>query len=113
MPRLSARAGSATVDRCLVNAEWCAMFPISNVYNMPIIHTLSDHAAILSTDGPVCKVKHTFKFENWWLKEHEFQTLLKQIGLPLKINPSLLELITLQVLSKSGARRKASQSPTK
>ena len=62
------------LDRCLANAYWCASFPVTNVYNMPLIHTISDHAPILlSTDGPVRRVKRTFKFENWWLKEHDFQ----------------------------------------
>jgi hypothetical protein len=66
------------LDRCLVNSEWCTNFPVSNVYNMPIIHTISDHAAILlSTDGPVKKIKSTFKFENWWLKENDFQNQAK------------------------------------
>jgi hypothetical protein len=52
----------------------CAIYPISNVYNMPIIHNLSNHAAILlSTEGPVSRVKHSFKFENWWIKEQDFQ----------------------------------------
>jgi hypothetical protein len=42
---------------------------------MPIIHKLSDHAAILlSTDGPIRRTKRSFKFENWWLKEQDFQT---------------------------------------
>jgi hypothetical protein len=45
---------------------------------MPIIHTLSDHAAILlSTDGPLRRVKRSFKFENWWLKEDDFQNYAK------------------------------------
>lgn len=45
---------------------------------MPIIHSLSDHAAILlSTEGPVRKVKCSFKFENWWLKEKDFQYCAK------------------------------------
>lgn len=62
------------LDRCLANADWCASFPISNVYNMPLIHTISDHAPILlSMDGPVRRIKRTFKFENWWLKEQDFQ----------------------------------------
>jgi ribonuclease HI len=45
---------------------------------MPLIHSLSDHAPILlSTDGLVRKVKSTFKFENWWLKEDDFQDYAK------------------------------------
>jgi phage host-nuclease inhibitor protein Gam len=45
---------------------------------MPIFHNISDHAAILlSTDGPVKKIKKPFKFENWWLKETDFQDKAK------------------------------------
>ena len=48
------------LDRCLVNADWCAAFTVTNAYNMPIMHTMSDHAPILlSTDGPVRRIKHT------------------------------------------------------
>lgn len=66
------------LDRCLVNAEWCVDYPILNVYNVPIIHSLSDHAAILlSTDGPIRRIKRCFKFENWWLKEQDFQAHAK------------------------------------
>lgn len=68
------------LDRCLVNAEWCDAYPISNVYNMPLIHSLSDHAPILlSTDGPVRRIKRSFKFENWWLKEKDFQMHAKTV----------------------------------
>jgi hypothetical protein len=45
---------------------------------MTIIHSISDHAAILlSTDGPVRRIKKTFKFANWWLKETDFQDQAK------------------------------------
>lgn len=72
--RFSSKPIFERLDRCLVNAEWCALFPISNVYNMPLIHRLSDHTAILlSTDGPARRVKRSFKFENWWIKEQDFQ----------------------------------------
>jgi hypothetical protein len=47
---------------------------------MPLIYSLSDHAAILlSTEGPVNKIKKSFKFENWWLKETDFQEHAKSI----------------------------------
>lgn len=76
--RFASKPTFQRLDRCLVNGEWCATFPISNVYNMPIIHSLSDHAAILlSTEGPVRRVKRSFKFENWWLKEQDFQNCAK------------------------------------
>jgi hypothetical protein len=83
--RFSSKPTFERLDRCLVNAEWCAAFPVSNVYNMPIVHTMSDHAAILlSTDGPVRKVKCSFKFENWWLKEEDFQNCAKNAWLSTK-----------------------------
>ena len=64
--RFASKPTFERLDRCLVNAEWCAANPISNVYNMPIIHNLSDHAAILlSTEGRTCNIKCSFKFENW------------------------------------------------
>jgi hypothetical protein len=73
--RFSSKPIYERLDRCLVNSEWCVSHPVSNVYNMPIIHKLSDHAAILlSTDGPIRRTKRSFKFENWWLKEQDFQT---------------------------------------
>jgi endonuclease/exonuclease/phosphatase family metal-dependent hydrolase len=72
--RFSSKPTFERLDRCLVNAEWCAAYPISNVYNKPIIHRLSDHAAILlSTDGIVRRIKRSFKFQNWWIKEQDFQ----------------------------------------
>ena len=72
--RFSSKPVYERIDRCLVNSDWCHAFPVSNVYNMPIIHSISDHAAILlSTDGPVKKFRRSFKFENWWLKESDFQ----------------------------------------
>jgi hypothetical protein len=47
---------------------------------MPIFHTLSDHATILlSTEGPVRRIKKTFKFENWWLKENDFNDYAKKV----------------------------------
>jgi hypothetical protein len=66
------------LDRCLVNADWCAIYPSSKVLNLPII--LSDHAPILfSTDGKFEKPKQTFKFENWWLMEKDFNTFAKSV----------------------------------
>ena len=68
------------LDRCLVNANWCDAFPVSNVYNLPLMHMISDHAPILmSTDGPIRRTKRHFKFENWWLKEQDFQSHAKEM----------------------------------
>ncbi|PNT76038.1 hypothetical protein BRADI_1g43245v3 [Brachypodium distachyon] len=60
------------LDHCLANSEWCASFPNTNVYNLPII--LSDHAPILATTGSIFKrPKLSFKFENWWLMERNLR----------------------------------------
>ena len=45
---------------------------------MSIIHSLSDHATLLlSTEGPIRKIKYSFKLKNWWLKEQDFQAHAK------------------------------------
>jgi hypothetical protein len=76
--RFSSKPLYERLDRCLVNAEWCASFPVTNVYHMPLMYTISDHAPILlSTEGHVRIVKRSFKFENWWLKEQDFQNYAK------------------------------------
>ena len=64
------------LDRCLANAEWCTLFPNTNVFNLPII--LSDHAPILiSTGSTFRRPKLQFKFENWWTYEEDFQGVAK------------------------------------
>jgi hypothetical protein len=86
--RFSSKPTFERLDRCLVNAEWCVDYPISNVYNMPIIYSISDHAAILlSTDGPIRRIKHSFKFENWWIKEQDFQDRAKSAWLSTTNKP--------------------------
>uniref|UniRef100_A0ACD5U719 Uncharacterized protein n=1 Tax=Avena sativa TaxID=4498 RepID=A0ACD5U719_AVESA len=83
--RFSSKPTFERLDRCLANAEWCDAYPVSNVYNMPLIHSFSDHAAILlSTDGHVRRIKKQFKFENWWLKERDFQDHAKSIWITSK-----------------------------
>jgi hypothetical protein len=64
------------LDRCLVNAEWCGVFPNTNVFNLPIM--LSDHAPILvSTESQFHRPKLNFKFENWWTMEDDYQQTTK------------------------------------
>jgi hypothetical protein len=88
--RFSSKPTFERLDRCLVNAEWCVDYPISNVYNMPIIYSISDHAAILlSTDGPIRRIKRSFKFENWWIKEQDFQDRAKSAWLSTTNKPFL------------------------
>uniref|UniRef100_A0ACD6AJP5 Uncharacterized protein n=1 Tax=Avena sativa TaxID=4498 RepID=A0ACD6AJP5_AVESA len=77
--RFSSQPLYQRLDRCLVNREWCVQFQISNVYNMPLIYCFSDHAPILmSTNGKENRPINTFKFENWWLKESDFQDFAKE-----------------------------------
>jgi hypothetical protein len=64
------------LDRCLANAEWCTLFPNTNVFNLPII--IGDHAPILiSTESNFHRPKLQFKFENWWTYEEDFQNVAK------------------------------------
>jgi hypothetical protein len=64
------------LDRCLANAEWCGLFPNTNVFNLPII--IGDHAPILvSTESQFRRPKLHFKFENWWTFEDDFQGIAK------------------------------------
>jgi hypothetical protein len=51
------------LDRCLANADWCDLFPNTNVFNLPIM--FGDHAPILvSTESQYCRPQLKFKFEN-------------------------------------------------
>jgi hypothetical protein len=64
------------LDRCLANAEWCDLFPNTNVFNLPIM--FGDHAPILlSTQSQYRRPKLKFKFENWWTMEEDFQNVAK------------------------------------
>jgi hypothetical protein len=74
--RYSSKPVFERLDRCLANAEWCDLFPNTNVFNLPII--LSDHAPILvSTECKFPRPRLTFKFENWWPLEDDFQNVAK------------------------------------
>ena len=76
--RFSSKPLSQRLDRCLANSDWCSVYPNTRVLNMPLLYCFSDHAPILcSTDGHVRKIKNTFKFENWWLKEQDFHSYAK------------------------------------
>ncbi|GJN38401.1 hypothetical protein PR202_gb27437 [Eleusine coracana subsp. coracana] len=62
------------LDRCLANAEWCAKFPRTAVFHLPMIY--SDHAPILAIlDSHSQKAKKPFRFENWWLLEDDFSPI--------------------------------------
>lgn len=64
------------LDRCLANVDWCHHFPNTTVYHLPLIY--GDHAPILVLLNPnFRKPKRSFKFENWWLLEEDFNTVAK------------------------------------
>jgi hypothetical protein len=65
------------LDRCLGNAEWCKVFPATTIYHLPMMY--SDHApilAVLNSTRP--RTNKPFRFENWWLMEHDFQNIAQQ-----------------------------------
>lgn len=85
------------LDKCLVNVEWCGVFPNSNVFNLPIIY--SDHAPILlSTETQMRKPRRNFKFENWWILEKDFHAYAKDVWLNSRKKLSTIEQLTLLVL---------------
>lgn len=60
------------LDRSLGNAEWCAAFPSTTVFHLPMM--ISDHAPILTVlQSSRAKPRKPFRFENWWLMEGDFQ----------------------------------------
>jgi hypothetical protein len=76
--RFSSKPIFERLDCCIANAEWCDVYPNTNVFNLPIIHSLSDHAPILiTTESQVRRPKLNFKFENWWTFEEDFQGIAK------------------------------------
>lgn len=76
--RFSSKPIFERLDRCIANAEWCDVYLNTNVFNLPIIHSLSDHAPILiTTESQVRRPKLNFKFENWWTFEEDFQGIAK------------------------------------
>jgi hypothetical protein len=86
--RFSSKPLFQRLDRCLVNHDWCVAYPVSNVYNMPLLHCFSDHAPVLmSTMGKINKTRNSFKFENWWLKEDDFQDYAKNCWFQSKYKP--------------------------
>jgi hypothetical protein len=50
-------------------------------------------------------MERSFIFENSWLKENNFQTIAKSTATKLQVNPSMPELIILQVQSRYGAKK--------
>jgi hypothetical protein len=65
------------LDRCLDNAEWCVTFPAMTIYHLPMMR--SDHASILAVlNSQRFRTNKPFRFENWWLMEHEYHTVARQ-----------------------------------
>lgn len=59
------------------NANWCANFPNTMIYHLPMMK--SDHAPILAIlDSNRPRPRKSFKFENWWLLEKDFNQVVQQ-----------------------------------
>lgn len=55
-------------------SEWCAAFPSSTVSHLLMI--LIDHAPILlKLQSSHVRPNESFRFENWWLLEEDFQRI--------------------------------------
>ncbi|XP_040375969.1 uncharacterized protein LOC121053292 isoform X2 [Oryza brachyantha] len=68
------------LDRSMGNVEWCHNFPNTAVYHLPLIY--SDHAPILAILNPANhRHRYSFKFENWWLQETDFQVTAQEAWL--------------------------------
>jgi hypothetical protein len=62
------------LDRFLCNAEWCVNFPGTNIFHLPMLK--SDHSPILAmVSSNRGMISRTFKFENWWLLNDDFQDI--------------------------------------
>jgi hypothetical protein len=103
--RFSSKLLFEHLDRCLANAEWCAIFPNTNVFNFPIM--LSDHAPILvSTEYQFCRPKLNFKFENWWTTENDFQRIAKSAWLSSASKPFYARTTNLASTLKRWCKKK-------
>jgi hypothetical protein len=58
------------LDRFLVSLEWDLSYP--GLVQKKLLRVCYDHAPILLTKGGMQFRKHSFKFENMWLKEEGF-----------------------------------------
>jgi hypothetical protein len=75
--RLSTNPTYERLDHCLGNAEWCVTFPSTTIYHLLML--CSDHAPILAVlHSTRCKANRPFYFENWWLREQDYNTIAKQ-----------------------------------
>ena len=65
------------LDRGLGNAEWATLFPSAEVHHLPRVK--SDHCPILlSTDPRERKPPKPFRFEQMWLTDPTFPTLVDE-----------------------------------
>lgn len=64
------------LDRGLGNTEWNILFPRSEIHHLP--RTKSDHCPILlEFETPTYKSTKPFKFEQMWLTDPSFSTLVE------------------------------------
>jgi endonuclease/exonuclease/phosphatase family metal-dependent hydrolase len=75
--RLSTNPTYERLDHCLGNAEWCVAFPSTTIYHLLML--CSDHTPILAmVHSTRRKANCPFRFENWWLREQDYNTIAKQ-----------------------------------
>ena len=66
------------LDRILISKQWENLFPTAFLYKLP--REISDHnPLILSNQYGIPNRKISFKFENSWLKDQEFKSLVAKI----------------------------------
>ena len=66
------------LDRFLVSLEWELCYP--GLVQKKLLHVCSDHMPILLTRGGIQNGKHSFKFENMWLKDEGFVEKVRDCG---------------------------------
>ena len=65
------------MDRGLGNAEWATLFPAAEIHHLPRVK--SDHYPILlSTDSREQKPPKPFRFDQMWLTDPTFPTLVDE-----------------------------------
>ena len=81
------------LDRGLGNAEWTTLFPSAEIHHLPRVK--SDHCPILlSTDLRERKPPKPFRFEQMWLTDPTFPTLVDDSWKALEQIPSALSSLS-------------------
>jgi hypothetical protein len=107
------------LDQFLVSPEWDLRYP--GLVQKKLLHICSDHTPILLTKGGMQSGKHSFKFENMWLREEGFVEKVRDwwgsfsfVGTPsfvlakkLQAHKGEIKKWNTEVFGNVGARNKA------